>query len=262
MSTALATLENPRAVIGGNQPPGPIEFAQIAIADLRAWLTETPVIETDEQARAGGLFVERLRKTLGEVEDERDAKVRPLNEQVAEINAEYKAVHNADPKKPGTADRILNELRARLTAYAQAEEAKRTAAAEAARRAAEEAERIAHEAEAAEREAIDNAKAGELVDVGGAVLEADSRFKDFKRADRAAARAEAQTSLRIPSGLGGKALSMRTVETLTITSASQALKAMGLTEKVKDAILSSARDYRKQHDTLPPGVASVTSRQL
>jgi len=254
--------ENPRAVIGANKPPGPIDYAEIAVADLRAWMIETPVIQTAEDAKQGGLFVERMRKTLAEVEGERSAKVRPLNEQVAEINAEYKAVHNTDAKKPGAADLVFNELRARLTAYAAREEAAREAAAEAARRAAEEAERVAREAEAREREAIDNAKAGELVDVGGAVLEANSRFKDFQRADRMATRAEAQTTVRIPSSLGGKALSMRTTETLVLNSASQALKAMGLTEKVKEAILSSARDYRKLHDTLPPGVSVVTSRQL
>lgn len=260
MSMALA--DNPREAIGGNLPPGPIDFAQEAMVDLSTFLNETPVIQTPEQAGKGGLFLERMRKTLADVEDERDAKVRPLNKQVADINAEYKAVHNEDSKKPGTADKLLNELKARLTAYAKAEEDKRIAAAEAARKIAEEAERVAREAEAKEREAIENAKLGECTDTGTATIEADQAFSRFEKANRAAAIAEHSVPVRIASSLGGNAISMRAKETLIIESVNKAIIAMGPTEKIREAILSSARDYRKEHGKLPAGIRAETSRAI
>lgn len=260
MSTALAV--NPREVAGNNQPPGPIDYAKEAMVDLSNFLNETPVIENPDQASRAGLFVERMRKSLADVEDERTAKVSPLNKQVDDINAEYKALHNADKKKPGIADKLLNELRARLTTYAQAEEAKRLAVAEAARRAAEEAEQIAREAEAKEREAVENAKLGECTDVGAATMEADQTFSRFEKADRAAAIAEKGVPVRIASALGGNAISMRTTETLVIESVNKAITAMGPTDKIKEAILSSAREYRKLHGCLPAGIRADTTRAI
>lgn len=260
MSTALAT--NPREVVGNNQPPGPIDYAKEAMVDLSNFLNETPVIESPDQASKAGLFIERMRKSLADVEDERTAKVSPLNKQVDDINAEYKALHNADRKKPGIADKLLNELRARLTVFAQAEEAKRLAIAEAARRAAEEAERVAREAEAKEREAVDNAKLGECTDVGAATMEADQTFSRFEKADRAAAIAEKGVPVRIASALGGNALSMRTTETLVLVSYNKAVRAIGPNDKIQTAILSAARDYRKLHGKLPDGVTDVKERKI
>jgi hypothetical protein len=241
--------------IGANRPPALIDLVQNTMEDLNTFMTETPVIDTPEQAKLGGLYIERTRKAIADLEDERKAKVRPLNDQVSEINAEYRVIR--DPL-----ERLLTELRARLTAYAAAEEAKRQAEAEAKRQAAEEAERLAREAEAREREAIENAKAGELVDVGTAVVEADRAFADFGKADRAAARAERDTTVRITSGLGGRALSMRTKETLCIDDPVRALRCMGMSDKIRDAILSSARDYRKLKGKLPDGISAITERAI
>lgn len=260
MSVVLA--ENPREVVGGNVPPSPIEYAQEAMHDLSDFLESTPVIETAEHASQAGLFIERLRKTLADVEDDRDRQVRPLNEAVIRINEKFHAVHNENSKKPGAADKLLIELRRRLTAYAEIEEQRRAAEAEAKRAAAEEAERNAREAEAREREAIENAKLGELTDVGAAIQEADTSFKDFEKANRTATVAERDVPVRIASALGGRALTMRTSETLIIDSVNKAIIAMGATPKIKEAILSSARDYRKLHGELPNGIRAATSRSL
>jgi hypothetical protein len=250
------------SVIGHNAPPLPIEFAKEAMHDLSEFLEHMPVIETAEQASQAGLFVERMRKTLADVEDDRNRQVRPLNEAVANINAKYHAIHNENSKKPGTADKLLAELRRRLTAYAQAEEDKRLTALAAAAAAAAEAACIAREAEAREREAIENAKLGECADVGMATIEADAAFARFEKASRAAAVAEKDVSVRIASSLGGRALTMRTTETLIIESVNKAIIAMGPTEKIKEAILSSARDYRKIHGQLPNGIRAETSRSI
>jgi hypothetical protein len=245
-----------------NNPPSSIEFAQEAMRDLSEFLENMPVIETAEQASQAGMFIERMRKTLAEVEDDRDRQVRPLNDAVAQINGKYHAIHNENGRKPGTADKLLAELRRRLTAYAQAEEDKRLAALAAAAAAAAEAERLARDAEAREREAIENAKLGECADVGSATIEADVAFALFERASRAAAVAEKDVQVRIASSLGGRALTMRTTETLVIESVNKAIIAMGATEKIKQAILSSARDYRKQHGTLPPGIRADETRAI
>lgn len=249
--------------IGHNRPPDALEMAQGTLADVATFLAETPVIDSHETAKRAGLYVERVTKLFGDMEDERDKQVRPLNEQVAEINAKYKAVHNADAKKPGSFDKVLIELKYRLTAYARAEERKREEAAAAAAQIAAEAERVAREAEAKEREAKTNADVGELgVDVATTIVEADRAFADFERANRAAAIAEREVPVRISSSLGGRALSLRTRETLILDDADAALKAIGVTENIREAILSASRNYRKLKGQLPPGVSSQTERTI
>lgn len=248
--------------VGHNNPPGPLEDARDVIGYLSRFMEEVPVIETEDQARQAKLHIDRTRAACGSIEDERDRKVRPLNEAVATINAEYKAVHNEDGKRPGSLDKLLNELKARVTVYTLAEEAKREAIAEAARQAAMEAERAAREAEERERDAIQNAQVGETTDVGAAIVEADQAFADFERRTREAQRAERETNVRIGGGFSGRSLSMRTTETLVLESYSKALKAIGPNEKIETAILSAARDYRKLKGSLPAGVTAVTERKI
>jgi hypothetical protein len=248
-------------MLGHNQP-SPADLSADTMRDLSAWMAEHPVIQDGDQARAAKLLLDRYKGCAGDIEADRDKKVRPLNDEIAAINAEYKAVHNTDRKKPGALDRVANELRARLTDYLAREEADRIRKAEDARKAAEEAERIARETEQREREAIENAKAGELgVDVTQVVVAADSSFAAFLKADRDASRAERDTNVRIGGGFG-KAASLRSVETLSLTDPVAALQAVGVTEKITDAILSAARDFRKQNGSLPAGVTSAITRQV
>ena len=250
------------AGIGHNNGPDLIDFSRETMATLSEWMAEHPAVENEDDAREAKKLLDRAKSCAGDIEAERDKLVRPLNEQIDEINARYKAVHNKDSKRPGTLDKVVNELKARLADFIRAEEARRYAEAEAARRAAEEAERLAREAEAREREAIENAKAGELgVDVTQVVVEADSRFADFKKADREAARAERSADVRIGGGWG-RAASLRTKETLILDDPIQAIRAIGVNEGIRDAILTAARAYRKIHNKLPNGVSAVTERQL
>lgn len=249
-------------MIGDNKPPGPIDHAETVIRDINAWLQAHPVIETEEMAREAKPYLDRAKAALEEIESERDGKVRPLNEQVAQINLQYKAVHNTDPKKPGLFDKIVIELKARVAAFMIREEEKRRVAAEEARKLQEEAERIAREAEAKEQEALSNAAAGELdVDVSKVTQEADAAFSEFERTSRFAARAEKDSKLKIGGGFGRTA-SLREVETLHLDSYNLALKDIGPNEKIKEAILSAARDYRKEHGKLPNGVSATTERKL
>jgi hypothetical protein len=261
----LDHLTNPRAIIGNNQPPDEIEDRPRALVSidsardcytlLQAFLKENPVIERDQDAKKAANFVEQARRTLGTMEDERKLLVSPLNEEVKEINDRYRAPRDCIEK-------ILDELKRRLTAFASVEEAKRKAQAEAARKAAEEAERIAREAEAIESDAKAMADVGICdINVAAAIAQADSTFGQFKKADRAAVRAEASIPVRLNGGFG-RAVSMRKSETLILDDAVAAIAAIGLTDTIKDAILSSARAYRKLNGNLPAGVSAVTERQF
>jgi hypothetical protein len=131
------------ASIGHNQPPGVIDAAQDTMAAMADWMKEHPVIETAENAREAKKLLDRAKGSTAEIEDARTRLVKPLNDQIDEINAEHKGVHNTDKKKPGVLDLVVTELKDRLAAFILAEEQRRAAEAERLRLAAEEAERVA-----------------------------------------------------------------------------------------------------------------------
>jgi hypothetical protein len=255
MSELAMDVEEEREMLGHNEPPSPLEYAQEAMRDLNKFLTNNPVIQTPEQAKAGALWVERTRKTIGDIEDERKREVGPLNETVKLINERYRTVR--DPL-----DGVLAELRRRLTDFAAREEAARFRAAEEARQLAEAAEIEARRAEAAEHEAKQNASFGEIVNVAAAIQGADDAFSEFERAKRAADLAQRDTHLRLPSQLGGKALGLRDKEILILDDAMLALSAVGNTADIRDAILKAARYYRKTRGKLPPGVRSEYTKSI
>lgn len=250
------------AIVGHNAPPSAIELTEATITALSDWMKDNPVIETEEQAREAKLLCDRAKAGLDEIESERDKIVRPLNEQVAAINAKYKALHNTDPKKPGTFNRIFIELKARVTAFLLKEEQRRIREAEEAAARAAEAERIAREADEKDRLAKENAAAGELdIDVAEVTKEADTAFSEFEKASRFADRAERDTKVKLGGGFG-RAASLRTVETLHLDSYNLALKSIGPHPKIEEAILLAAREYRKTHGALPPGVSATQERKL
>jgi hypothetical protein len=250
----LDRTSNPRAVAGGNNPPDSISLAGETIAALSAWMTDNPVVQTEEESREAKLLLDRAKSSLESMEIERDALVRPLNVQVKAINDRY--------RQPRTLlEKVRDAIAGRLTAYARRLEHERIAAAEAARRAAEEAERVAREAEAREREAAQEAAQGVCTDTVAATEEADQAFSRFKKADRQARRAERDTRIRIGGGFG-KAASLRTVEILSVTDFKAAIDDIGLTQDIANAILKGARVYRKENGELPSGVAASYERTI
>jgi hypothetical protein len=256
---------NPRAVIGGNLPPSAIEIAEPTIEALRAYLADNPVIGNDAEAREAKALLDRTAAALKGIEDERKAKVAPLNAELTAINQEYHRWHNSSGK-PGLWDKLLAELRSRLGAFARAEEAKRQAAAEAARKAAAEAERKAREAEAREREAAEEAAQGVCTDIAQATQEADAAFAQFKRADREAQRADRNATVRIGGGLG-KVSTLRTVEVLTVIDWRAAIEDMtnhtgAPPTVIVEAILTAARAYRGENRELPAGISASFDRRI
>ena len=251
--------------IGANKPPGPIEYARDTMSVVNQWMIDHPVILTEAEAREAKLLVDRTKSSLAEIEAERDNEVRPLNERVSAINAEYKSYHNPDGKKTGKwglFDKIANELRARLEAFLLAEETKRKEVAREAERVAQAALDAAREAERKEREAIENARVGELgVNVAEVTKEADEAFKAFKAAERVAEIANVDTRFKVGGGFL-KPTGLRTNKVLVLIDVAKAIEVIGLTEKIQDAVLSSARDYRKLRGALPAGVTEIEERGL
>jgi hypothetical protein len=245
-----------------NNPPGPIEFAQSVIDELATFMANNPVIETEDQARDAKVLIDRARAALVEIEVSRTLQVMPLNDKIAEINAEHKRYHNKDKGRPGLFDKVLGVLLQRVHAFMLVEEAKRKREAEDAKKAVEEAERLARQAEAKEREALDDASHGVVgVDVGAATVEADAAFTEFQQASRFAQRAEKDTKVKIGGGFG-KSLSIRKKEVLIVSDWRQAIVSVGLTDQIESAILTAARNFRSEYGELPAGVESTQERSL
>jgi multidrug efflux pump subunit AcrA (membrane-fusion protein) len=262
------TTPNPREHIGANQPPGAIELAKPIVEELGRFLNDYPVITNEDEARKAKAISDRVYITLKSVEEERDSKVRPLNEQVAAINAQYHRWFCTNDKKPGLWGTLLKELKVRLTNFARVEEQKRREAAEAARRAAAEAERKAREAEAREQEAAADAAQGVCnVDIAAATERADQAFQDFQRADREAQRADRNATVRIGGGISGKVSTLRTVEVLTVTDWRAAIDDMigpngAPPAVIVEAILTASRAYRRENGELPPGIQVTHERRM
>lgn len=240
--------------VGDNMPPSAIDDAIAAYKALSDFLARVPAITDEEAAREAKLYADRTKATLKDLDAAREKEATPLYDAWKAVNARFKPA--ADSLK-----KLADELAARLTAYAKAEKAKREAAAAEAARIAAEAERAAREAEEAERAAIENAKVGEFTDVGAATAVADEKFNEFERASRFAKRAEKETKVRIGGGFD-RALSLRTVKTLRLDDANEAIKTMGVNDKIRDAILSSARDWRKARGELPAGVTEIEEERI
>jgi hypothetical protein len=246
---------NPREVIGGNNPPGPIDIGKITLADASAWLAENPVIETPDTATEAAAMEKRVKASFDEIEAERVKAVKPLNDQVKAINETHKAA-----QKP--LETARDTIKQRLAVYVRAEEAKRRAEAMRIAREAEEAERIAREAEAREIEAKENSAQGVVgEDVIAATTAADEAFSRFEKIDRAAEIAAKDSKVKVSGGYG-RALSLRTVEVLSVTDPQQALQAMGLTANLREAFLTEARAYRKTTGKLPEGITATTEQKL
>jgi multidrug efflux pump subunit AcrA (membrane-fusion protein) len=245
------------ARIGDNLPrtPATLSLAQESMNRLSFFLREHPTVATPDDARAANEVFGSTQRTLKDMEAERHLYVDPLSEQVTRINTEYRVI-----RQP--IERALDELKRRLTAYVSAEERKRAAEAAQLRAAAEAKEREAREAEAREADAMAAVDVGACEDVGNAIVDADAAFEDYQRAARAAATAEKDVTVRLHDRFGGKARTMRTTEVLSVSDAAAAIAAIGLTEKIADAIVAEARAYRKQHGALPPGIAVQFVRSM
>ena len=259
------------ATIGHNNPPADptaIDRAKPIAEELGTFLSENPVLSTEDEVRAAKALLDRFVIALRSMEDERDAKVRPLREQVNMINGEYFRFHNPDKKRPALWDKLVNLLWAKMNAYALELERRRQEAAALAREAAAEQARLAREMEQREIEAATDAASGVCdVDIARATEEADQAFVRFRQLDWKADRAEASASkIRITGG-ALNAVSLKDHETLHVTDWKAAIEEMSddsgnPPKDVADAILKCARAYRKVFEELPAGISVSYERSL
>lgn len=241
--------------IGHNLPPDQTVTALDTMRDISAWMAENPVIQNEESARDAKVFLDRGKLCLKDMDDERTKKVGPFNEEVRKINDYYRGPRD-------TLSSVVNVLGIRLTEFITAERERREKIAREAILAAQDAERRAREAERIEQDAIASADSGELgVNVAAHVLAADSAFKDFESAERKAAVAEREAHVKISGGFG-RAISLRQKETIIVVNAIEALKCIGATEYIHEAIIKSARAYRKLHGKLPNGVTAEITEEI
>jgi hypothetical protein len=241
--------------IGDNNPPSMATTAGEVANDLSGWMANHPVIQTEAEARESKVFVDRAKLCIQDLEAERDNLVRPLNAEVQRINGHYRSPRSL-------LERVLDELKARLATFLRAEEQKRVQAADEARARAEEAERIAREAERVEKDRIADAAAGEIdIDVASLSRDADQAFSAYEKATRQAELAERETRVRIGGGFQ-RALGLKTETTLVVMDEVLALKDMGLTEYIKEAMIKSARAYKKLHGKYPQGIEAQTQRKV
>lgn len=238
--------------IGHNQG-SMIQSASDVVEQINQWLMDNPVVETEVQARVAKVQIDRAKLCLKDLKDERDIKLKPLTEQVSSIRMDYQG-----PTR--LLDTTLSAVESRLTDFLRAERQRREEEARKAFEAAEEAKFKALEAERLEREAQENAAAGELgVDIVDVTKAADDAFEEAVAAERMAIRAQRDTHVKVGGGFS-RAIGLRNKETLIVEDHVAALAQIGLTEGIKEAILTGARAYRKLHGHLPQGI-SVEKRQ-
>ncbi len=72
-----------------NKPPAMLDLARDVTRQIETWFKANPAVTTEQQARDIKLQIDRAKLCLKDLEDDRNEKVRHLNEQVSEINAEH-----------------------------------------------------------------------------------------------------------------------------------------------------------------------------
>jgi len=241
--------------IGHNNPPEVLKLASDVIADISGKMADVPVVETEEDARLIKMQIDRAKACIKDLEAERDSKVRPLNDKVGLINQTYRRPRNL-------LGDLLDEMLGRVQVFVKAETLRREriAAGVAAKAAALALEARMKELE--EQERLDDAAKGEVgINVAEIIAEADDAFEAYEKAERQAVLAQKETHVKIGGGFG-RAIGTRKIETLHVDDWPEAITCMGLTPDIKEAILKSARSWRKVHGKLPNGILSTVEEHL
>ena len=245
-------MENPGI---GHNNPSLVEHGLDTVKALNEWTNEHPVIQSEEEAREGKLLVDRAKLCAKDMDVERRQRQQPHTEEIEKIRTEYR-----EPQS--LLEKACAELTRRLNAYVETERINREKAAQEARKAAEEAAKRAAEVIETERRAREEADSGVLdANVVDAVADTEVAVKMAEKAERIAARAERDTKVKVGGGFR-RALSQRNIETLVVEDASAALQALGVTDHIREAILTSARKYREVIGELPDGVSATYERTL
>lgn len=238
----------------------PAIYAAELAQELEAYLNEHPSGDamSMEEAAEGSKLSHRAKKCMQDIDAERTDKVAPLNAQVKAINDEAKAA--ATPLVSGR-----DILDTRLQSFVQAEEGRRAQKAEEAREVAQQAAEAVQRTFEAVKESETGAAAGTMdVDLLADVRRHDETMALLDKASDHLKRMEREITVRLPQGFGDRVRTARTEEEPEITDIILAIQSIGLTAKIRDAILSSARAWKKTNGGLqwPPGIHGVKTRRL
>lgn len=226
---------NPRAVIGGNNPPDPIDLALEPYGDILEevanWL-DGAVVENDAQLKATDALLKEIKAARKAVDAARDEVTKPLHDAWKSEVARWKPTQDDLDRQVKCLVAAQAPYKARLVA--EKEEARRKAEAEAAAKA--EAARQAHLA--ANAASIEEQR------------RADALLEEAAAAERAASRAAKDT-----------VKGMRTVQIYTIDSHRDALNWIARNDR--DAITAFIEDYVRRNFKLRPieGVTVTTTKE-
>jgi hypothetical protein len=237
-----------------NNPPDMAVTAVETMTAISDWLKERPTIDTEEAARAAKVMIDRGKLCIKDLEDERTKKVKPLNEQVKEVNDHYRSPRD-------NLQKVVDEISRRVGAFLREEERKRQEIAEAARKEREAACQRAADAAKAIEAAQDDADQGVLgADIGTATVDAEAAQIELERAFRREVLAERDAKVRLGGGFM-RALGLRTITRLEVVEPYHALEVMGLTADIEEAIIKSAREFHRQHRQWPAGIRAIEERE-
>lgn len=212
----VADEPNPRAVMGGNNPPEPTTFETIKthmedlLVEAHNWADGTEVT-TQAQADEAGRLISDLEQAARAAEAQRVAEKKPLDDQVAEIQARYNAyIADRKNKVPGKVWKAVDALKATVKPYLDKLEAERLAKAEEARQAAQKAA----------EEAAESARAAQASDLG-AQEAAEAKIAEARAMESAARSLETS---RVQLHGGERAKGLRTTWTPVLADPGAALR--------------------------------------
>lgn len=149
---------NPRAVVGGNNPPDPIDAALApygdAIAEAENWLDGSPV-ETEDQMKAVDAIIKEIRSAKGDLERAKKSATAPLHDAWKAEIARWKPTEDDIARRLKGLAAVVDPFKRKL---AEEKEAAKRAAYEEARRKEREAEEAARNANAADYEVTTEAE--------------------------------------------------------------------------------------------------------
>jgi Sec-independent protein translocase protein TatA len=174
----MDTLDNDRAVIGGNSPPDPIDEALSpfgdTISEAENWLDGASV-ETEAQMHAMDTLIKGVKAARKAVDDARDTATKPLHEAWKAEVARWKPTQDDLDRIVKGLVAAIDNFKRKLAAEKAAREAALRADAEAKLRAAQEAHRAANPADIeATRAAAEAERAAEDARIRAAVAAKDT----------------------------------------------------------------------------------------
>jgi len=205
----IAITENPRAVIGGNAPPGltPFEIAEKAVCDIYAeaimWL-DGHTIDSRELADGVANLLAKIREAEKLADETRVAEKAPLDEAIKEIQARYAPLIGDTKAVKGKTVLASAACKKALQPWLQAED----------RRLKEEARLAREEADRRRRDAEEALRATQAADLA-ARAEAEALLSAAKKAETIANVTERQTAKA--GGIFGRSASLRTTFVPSIT---------------------------------------------